>query len=94
LTIGEEFHGDIQLVLRGAVGTTSIFSSNPDLIGVTTPVTGSAATVVTVTKTIKQVCTTGAVTITAVDSNGATAVSLITVEDHGSNPSPCPAIVP
>jgi hypothetical protein len=95
LTIGEEFAGPIQLILRGAVGTTNIFSSNPDLIAVATPVAASTSgTIVTVTKTVGEACTTGAVTITAIDSNGAKAVSLITVEDHGNNPDPCPPIVP
>jgi hypothetical protein len=95
LTIGEEFAGPIQLILRGAVGTTNIFSSNPDLIAVTTPVAASASgTIVTVTKTVGEVCTTGAVTITAIDANAAKAVALITVEDHGNNPDPCPPVVP
>lgn len=94
LTIGEEFFGDIKLVLRGAVGTTHIFSSNPDMIRVTTPVTGTVpTTTVTITKTGQQICATGEVTISAIDSTGSKAVSLITVEDHGNNPDPCPPIV-
>jgi hypothetical protein len=82
-------------VLRGAVGTTNIFSSNPNLITVTTPVAASTSgTVVTITKTVGEVCTTGQVTITAIDSNGSKAESLITIEDHGNNPDPCPPVAP
>lgn len=95
LTIGEESLGPIRLVLRGAVGVTNIFSSNPNLITVATPVTGTVAgTAVTITKTPQEVCTTGKVTITAIDSTGAKAETLVTVEDHGNNPDPCPPIVP
>jgi hypothetical protein len=91
LTIGEEFSGPIRLVLYGGVGTTNLFSSDTTLITVPGPVVGSTAgTTVTVTKTAKQVCATGSVTITAIDSTGAKAVTLITVEDHGNNPTPCP----
>lgn len=91
LTIGEEFSGPIRLVLYGGVGTTNLFSSDTTLITVPGPVVGSTAgTPVTVTKTGRQVCSTGVVTITAIDSTGAKAVSLITVEDHGNNPTPCP----
>lgn len=95
LTIGEEFTGPIRLVLRGAVGTTNIFSSNPDMIIATTPVTGTVAgTEVTITKTGFQICANGEVTISAIDSQGSKAVSLITVEDHGNNPDPCPPVAP
>ena len=95
LTIGEEFVGDIELVLRGAVGTTNIFSSNPDMIRVTTPVTATVPTTrVKITKTAQQICATGEVTISAIDSTGSKAVSVITVEDHGGNPDPCPPVVP
>lgn len=91
LTIDERFAGPIRLVLYGGVGTTNLFSSDTTLITVTSPVVGSAAgTPVTITKTPAQVCATGTVTITAIDSTGAKAVSLVTVEDHGSNPTPCP----
>lgn len=95
LRIGEEYIGSIRLVLYGAVGTTHIFSSNPDLISVTTPVTGaSPSTEVTINKSAFQVCKNGEVTITAIDSTGAKAESLITVEDHGNNPDPCPPVAP
>jgi hypothetical protein len=95
LTVGEEFSGSIRLVLFGGVGITNIFSSNTDLITVPGPVTGSAAgTPVTVTKTLTEVCNTGEVTITAIDSLGAKAETLITIEDHGNNPDPCPPVAP
>ena len=94
LSIGEEYVGPITLLLKGGVGTVNLFSSNPNLITVGPPVTatGSGNTTVTVTKTARQVCSTGEVTITAIDSTGAKATSLITVEDHGNNPNPCPPV--
>ena len=94
LAIGEEYFGPITLLLKGGVGTVNLFSSNPNLITVGPPVTGSGSgnTTVIVNKTTRQVCTTGEVTITAIDSTGAKATSLITVEDHGNNPDPCPPV--
>jgi hypothetical protein len=96
LSIGEEYSGPITLLVKGGVGTVNLFSSNPSLITVGSSVTGSGfgSTAVTVTKTTGEVCTTGEVTITAIDSTGAKATSLITVEDHGNNPAPCPRVVP
>ena len=94
LSIGEEYSGPITLLLKGGVGTVNLFSSNPNLIITGAPVTatGSGNTAVTVTKTTRQVCATLDVTVTAIDATGAKAVSLITVEDHGNNPNPCPPV--
>ncbi|MBC5764836.1 hypothetical protein [Ramlibacter albus] len=90
LSISEAYAGTIQLMLYGANGTTNIFSTHPGLIAATTPVTGSSSgTAVTLTKSAATVCGGDlAVTISAVDQNGAVGRSTITVVN--SDNSVCP----
>jgi hypothetical protein len=93
LAISENFTGAIQLMLYGAKGTTNIFSDNPNLITVTTPVSGSTTgTAVTITATGNDnICATGTVTVTAVDSTGAVGTSAITVtKNTAGKPAGCP----
>jgi hypothetical protein len=92
LAISEDFAGPIQLMLYGASGTTNIFTDNPNLITVTTPITGSATgTAVTITATGNDnICATGVVNITAVDASGAVGTSAITVtKNRASTPPGC-----
>ena len=93
LQIAEGFTGDITLLIFGSTaGPVNVFSSVPALVTVTTPVTasGSGSTALTVHATGASTCSTGAVTITAVDSAGAAATSSITIVDSASNNAGCP----
>jgi hypothetical protein len=88
LQIGEGFSGNITLLLYGATGTTNVFTTFPGLISVvTTPVTGNGSQPATVTVHAigGGICATGAVTITAIDSTGASATSDITIVDNVGN---------
>jgi hypothetical protein len=80
----------VTLTLYGGVGTVNLFSSDPSLLTVLSPVTGSATgTPVTVTKTANCVTSDASVTITAIDSLGSRAASVFTIKDSLSGP-PCP----
>ena len=72
--------GTVPLVLYGAIGTVNIFSSDPKIASVTSPVQGSSSgTLVTVT--IDCALSAGTeVTITAVDSTGAVAKSVLSIQ--------------
>lgn len=86
VTISEQGLLTITPILYGAFGAVNLFSSDPTLITVTTPVTGTAAgTPVTVVKQNSCVAADTDVTITAIDSTGAMATSVITIKD---NPNP------
>jgi len=83
LSISACYVGPIDLLLTGATGTVNVFSSDSTLLTVPLHPSGS---LVTVTKAVKDL--TGVVTITAIDSVGASAQSKITIV--ASTVSPCP----
>lgn len=86
LTISEQGTFTITPILYGAFGTVNLFSSDPTLITVTTPVSGTASgTPVTIVKQNSCVSIDTDVTITAIDGTGAKATSVITIRD---NPNP------
>lgn len=72
--------GTVPLVLYGAIGTVNLFSSDPKVASVTSPVEGSS-TGTLVTVTIDCALSAGQqVTITAVDSTGAVAKSILNIQ--------------
>lgn len=92
MEISEHFAGDITLLLYGATpGTVNVFTTFPNLVAVTTPVTASAstATAVTISPSGAGICSSGVVVITAVDSVGAIATAEIAIVDDVSNNAGC-----
>ena len=89
ITISEQGLFTITPILYGAFGTVNLFTSDPTLITVNTPVTGTASgTSVTIVKQNSCVLADTDVTVTAIDATGAKATSVITIKDN-PNP-PCP----
>jgi hypothetical protein len=71
---------DIPLSIYGGVGPYQAFSSDTTLIQV--PGGTSASTTVTVTQAVKDVTADTAVTVTIIDSTGASAISTVTIKNN------------